>query len=229
MPTKRVVGLAKGQKAFQVLVVDDKEDNLTVAVNFLKLAGFETVEATNGKEAIEKFEEYVPDLVLMDMRMNVMNGYEAIQRIRTTEKGRLVPIVAISANLFEDEELKLQSLDIQGYIHKPYKDCMFYGTIGKVLGLEYLYEDEIPAPSPEYIYNDDAVAFDLAKLPVDLLFKLQKAIEIADSDRVVEILKGNFIDNQILAKYLMTMVNNFEWDYLQRILETPDPEVIQHN
>jgi PAS domain S-box-containing protein len=225
---KRVVGMAKGQKAFQVLVVDDLAVNLIVAVNFLKLAGFETIEATNGKEAIEKFEEYFPDLVLIDLRMPVMNGYEAIRHIRSTEKGKLVPIVAISANLFEDEKIKLQDIDIQGYIHKPFREGEFYGTIGKALGVEYLYEDEIPLPLNEYLYDDKAAARDIALLPGDILLKLRNAVGVADSDQMAAIFEGPRFDNQPLAQYLIKRGDNFEWEYLQRLLKTPDPEVVQH-
>ena len=225
----RVVGMAKGQKTFQVLVVDDLAENLEVAVDFLKLAGFETVGATNGADAIEKFGKYLPDLVLMDLRMPVMNGYEAIQHIRSTEKGKLVPIVAISANLFEDEEIELQTLDIQGYIHKPFREGELFGTIGKVLDIEYLYEDEIRVPSTEPIYNDATVALDIAKLPSCLLLKLQEAVESADSDQVAAIFESTGFDNKGLAQYLITRADNFEWEYLQRILKTPEIGTIQHN
>ena len=72
---------------YRILVVDDKNDNLKVASDLLKLVGFETNEAANGEVAIEKFESWNPHLILMDMRMPVMDGYEATRRIKSTEKG----------------------------------------------------------------------------------------------------------------------------------------------
>jgi CheY-like chemotaxis protein len=215
---KRVIGMAKGQKAFQVLVVDDNTENLSVVVSFLRLAGFETVEATNGKEAIEKFEENLPDLVLMDLRMPVMNGYEAIRQIRSTERERLVPIIAISANLLEDEEAKLQSTDIQGYIHKPFRDGELYGTIGKVLGIQYIYEEETPLPLTEYHYDDAVAAGDIANLSGDIQLKLQEAVEMADFDQMATIFESPGFDNQPLALHLIKRANNFDWEYLQKIL-----------
>ena len=216
---KRVVGMAKGQKAVQVLVVDDKEENLKVAVNFLQLAGFETVEATNGKDAIAKFEESNPDLILMDFRMPVMDGYEAVQRIRSTEKGKLVPIVAISASMFDGEEIKIKMLDLQGFIHKPFREDEFYGTIGKVLGIQYIFEEETTLPPTDYLYDEDTASVDISKLPEGIQLNLRKAAEMADSDLMVEILNSNIIVNQELADHLMRVANNFEWDYLHRILK----------
>jgi CheY-like chemotaxis protein len=158
-----------------------------------------------------------------------MNGYEAIRHIRSTEKGKLVPIVAISANLFEDEKIKLQDIDIQGYIHMPFREGEFYGTIGKALGVEYLYEDEIPLPLNEYLYDDKAAARDIALLPGDILLKLRNAVGVADSDQMAAIFEGPRFDNQILAQYLIKWGDNFEWEYLQRLLKTPDPEIVQHD
>jgi signal transduction histidine kinase/DNA-binding response OmpR family regulator len=216
---KRVVGMAKGQKAVLVLVVDDKEENLKVAVDFLRLAGFETAEATNGKDAIAKFEESNPDLILMDFRMPVMDGYEAVQRIRSTEMGKLVPIVAISASMFDGEEIKIKMLDLQGFIHKPFREDEFYGTIGKVLGIQYFFEEETTLTPTDYLYDEDTASVDISKLPEGIQLNLRKAAEMADSDLMVEILNSNIIVNQELANHLMRVANNFEWDYLHRILK----------
>ena len=215
--TKRVVGMAKGQKAVQVLVVDDNEENLKVAINFLKNAGLETVEATNGKEAIEKFGEYFPNLVLMDLRMPVMNGYDAVRHIRSTEIGRLVPIVAISANLFDDEEIELHSLDIQGYIRKPFTEGELFSTIGKLLGIQYIYEDGSPLLSMGYLYDDVAAVGDIAKLPDGLVVEMRGAVAVAGYDELIELIDNIVPDYQALAHYLKVLANNFDWAYLQKI------------
>jgi len=72
-----VIGIESSDISYRILVVDDKNDNLKVASDLLKLVGFETNEAVNGEDAIEKFESWNPHLILMDMRMPVMDGYEA--------------------------------------------------------------------------------------------------------------------------------------------------------
>ena len=215
--TKRVIGIEKSQKAYRILVVDDKKENLKVAVNLLRLVGFETYEATNGEQAINKFGEWNPDLILMDLRMPVMDGYEATRRIKSTEKGKQIPILALTANIFEDENIKLESLGLQGYIRKPYTENELFGTIGKVLGIQYLYEDETPAPPSKYLYDSVAVKEDIAKLPANIISKMRKAVAVADSDALIKLINGTEQVNPELAQLLISVVNNFDWGYLQRL------------
>lgn len=133
---KRVIGIEKQKDAFRILVVDDKDENLRVAIDLLTLVGFETCEAINGVDAIEKFEEWNPHLILMDMRMPVMDGYEATRKIKSTEKGKQTPIVALTASAFEDERKKMQ-----GYIQKPFRENELFGTLGKILDLKYIFRN----------------------------------------------------------------------------------------
>jgi hypothetical protein len=85
--TKRVIRIEKENEHYRILVVDDNEENLKVVIELLILAGFETFTAKNGEDAIRKFENWSPQLISMDMRMPVMDGYEASRLIKSTEKG----------------------------------------------------------------------------------------------------------------------------------------------
>ena len=118
----KVIGIEKGERHYRILVVDDKEENLRVAVILLNLVGFETIEATNGEDAIAKFMKFIPDLVLMDLRMPVMDGYESIRHIKSTVKGKTTPIIALTASAFEEEQEKTKLLDLNGYIRKPFRE-----------------------------------------------------------------------------------------------------------
>ena len=114
-----VIGIERSDTTYRILVVDDKNDNLKVASDLLKLVGFETNEAANGEVAIEKFESWNPHLILMDMRMPVMDGYEATRRIKSTEKGRKTPIIALTASTFEDELNKIKALECRDISANP--------------------------------------------------------------------------------------------------------------
>jgi CheY-like chemotaxis protein len=214
---KRIIGIEKGQNKNRILVVDDKEDNLKVVVNFLKLAGFETMEATNGEDAITKFEEYCPDLVLMDLRMPVMDGYEATRLIKLTERGRQVPIIAQTSSLFKYDK-KWEIFGFQGYILKPFTEGELYFTIGKVLGIQYLYADEIPLLASEYPYDDVAAVSDIAKLPDDLVVEMRRAIAVAGFNELIELITTVSHHNLELAHYLNILAKNFNWNYLKKIV-----------
>jgi len=217
--TKGVVGIDKDDSTYRILVVDDKKENLEVAVTLLKIVGFETNEAVNGEDAIAKFEEWNPDLILMDMRMPVMDGYEAIRRIKSTKKGKLTPIVALTASTFEDELKKIDALGIQGYIRKPFRENELFHTIGKILGITYIYEDEALATPSDYLSDAAIVRKAVAKLPNSLLLKMQNALAVADLDLLVQLIESMQQNDSELAQQLLNLVKNYDYDHLQQLLK----------
>jgi PAS domain S-box-containing protein len=216
---KKVIGYVKEETPFRILVVDDQKDNLKVASTLLKLVGFETEEAINGEEAIERFEAWNPHLILMDMRMPVMDGYEATNRIKSTEEGKQTPIVALTASTFEDELKKIDALGIQGYIRKPFRESELFQTIGKILGIQFIFENEPTALSSNYMTQDGAISRDVAEIPNSLLLKMQNALSVADLDLLMELIKGLGPDLSELSKHLMNLASVYDYIQLQRILQ----------
>ena len=222
--TKRVFCIAKGQKTFRILVVDDKEENLNVAVNLLKMVGFETNEASNGEEAIAKFEAWNPDLILMDMRMPVMDGYEATRRIKLTEKGAKTPIVALTAGTFKEELSRIESLGIQGYIRKPFQEDELFSTIGKIHGVKYIYDDETNLGKQKYYYDDEFIVEDIAKLPESFVIQMLEAVEVADINKLKQLINNIEHENSQLAQYFMTLAKNYDYVHLQKLLNNRNIE-----
>jgi len=216
--TQRVIGIAKPKIAHRILVVDDRDENLKVAVNLLKLVGFETMEAVDGNEAIEKFEKWNPHLILMDMRMPGMDGYEATRLIKETEKGKQTAIVALTASAFEDERKKIELLGMQGYIRKPFRENELFGTLAKILDIEYTYEETLPKPEDKYIENEQLVAGDIAKLPKSLVIQMTDALAVADLDLLVDLIESIEADNNGIAQKLLNLAKNYEYENLQQLL-----------
>ena len=216
--TKHIISLKEGQKTYRVLVVDDKFENLKVVVKFLTMVGFETKEAVNGVDAIEKFEEWNPDLILMDMRMPVMDGYEATRLIKLTDKGKQTPIIAVTASSFEEEQKQIDLLNLQGHIRKPFRKNELYSCIGKVLDIKYIYEEASSTPKTN-ILDANMISNGVINLPDKLIAQMSNALGVADLDLLIKLIKSIETINPQLTKYLLTLANNYEYGKLQQILK----------
>ena len=100
--TPEVIGLAPNQRSYRILIVEDVAENRLFLVQLLSSVGFEVREAENGQAAIAIWESWQPDLILMDMRMPVMDGYEATRQIKATLAGQKTAIVALTASVFDN-------------------------------------------------------------------------------------------------------------------------------
>ncbi|NJN87403.1 MAG: response regulator [Leptolyngbyaceae cyanobacterium SL_7_1] len=103
---------------FRILVVDDLTDNLFLLQTVLEAEGYEVDTADNGRSAIEKVESSPPDLILMDVMMPGMNGYEATQRIRQNQAIPFIPILLVTAHE-EAEAIQGLALGANDFIRKP--------------------------------------------------------------------------------------------------------------
>lgn len=107
----------------KILVVEDNLDNRRILVYRLRRMGdFDILEASNGEEALERVQADSPDLIFMDLKMPVMDGWEATRRIRASDAGRTIPIVALTAQAMAGDEQKALAAGCDDYIPKPIVD-----------------------------------------------------------------------------------------------------------
>ena len=107
----------------KILVVEDNEDNRRILVYRLRKIGqFDIREAGNGQEAIEAVKHDPPDLIFMDLKMPVMDGWEATKRIRQMETGGAVRIIALTAQAMAGDEQKALAIGCDDYLAKPVVD-----------------------------------------------------------------------------------------------------------
>jgi two-component system cell cycle response regulator DivK len=107
----------------KILVVEDNEDNRRILVYRLKKIGeFEIREATNGQEALDAVQQDAPDLIFMDLKMPVMDGWEATKRIRQLPVGSKVRIIALTAQAMAGDEEKALAIGCDDYLAKPVVD-----------------------------------------------------------------------------------------------------------
>lgn len=103
----------------RILVVEDDPQNSYLIGFILERAGYEVVSATDGEQAIDEVEKAKPDLILMDMLLPKMNGYEATRRIKSQSEYKDIPIVALTAYSMKGDREKILESGSDGYISKP--------------------------------------------------------------------------------------------------------------
>ena len=150
----------------KVLIADDIASNRLLLVEFCKKNGLETLEAENGKEALEKAKLYIPDIVLMDMRMPVMDGYEAIALFKQDPVLKKIPVIAVTASVMEREMNRIKQLHFDGFIRKPVVMKELVNQIAK-----YIDYDVDGAEKTDVIDG-----FDTITQPDELLEKLNSVI-----------------------------------------------------
>ena len=102
-----------------VLLVEDNEDNLIVYRTILDHVGYRVIEARDGEEGVARAKSDQPDLILMDVSLPKMDGWEATRRIKADEGTRRIPIIAVTAHALDDDREKATQVGCDGYLAKP--------------------------------------------------------------------------------------------------------------
>ncbi|MGQ0584346.1 MAG: response regulator [Reyranella sp.] len=118
----------------KILVVEDTEDNRQILRDLLGMAGYEMVEAHDGLQGVAMAAEHRPDLILMDIQMPVLDGYEATRRIKADPALAAIPIVAVTSYALSGDEAKARDAGCNDYIAKPYSPRQMLAKIREILG-----------------------------------------------------------------------------------------------
>ena len=216
---KRAISLVPGQYMPRVLITDDKEEARSVLVQLLNLIGFETKEASSGREAIEVYKLWKPDFIWMDIRMLDMNGLEATRHIRQLDGGNSVVIVAITASTWEEERQIVLASGFDDFVRKPFYDYEILEIMAKHLGVRYIYEEEVN--DADYTVQDKNIDIEKieAVVPIELENQLKEAVVRLNRTKTVEIIDEIFKIDSNIGKYLKDLAENLEYDRILTILE----------
>jgi two-component system cell cycle response regulator DivK len=116
-----------------ILVVEDQEDNRQILRDLLSNAGYEMTEAVNGEEALAEVARQRPDLILMDIQLPIMDGYEATRRIRINPDLKSVPIIAVTSYALAGDESKALAAGCDAYVTKPFSPRQLLAKIREYL------------------------------------------------------------------------------------------------
>ena len=220
---KQIIGLAPNQPEFRILVVEDRWESRHLLVKLLESVGFQIREAENGVQAIAIWEEWQPHLIWMDMRMPVMDGYEATRQIKTTLKGQATVIIALTASALEEEKTIILSAGCDDFVRKPFHEALIFDKLAEYLGVVYLYapkifnDDDIDEQHMDLSILESNLKVCLPERPSDWTSRLHEAAMLADNDLILELIKDIPASNIVLSQSLISLMDNFCYNQIMNI------------
>ena len=202
-------------KKRKILVIDDSPENYAVIIKMLEPIGFELSSASNGKEGLEKAAECKPDLIITDLIMPVMDGFEMTQQLRRTPEFQDTIILATSARVFNFERQKSQKSGCQDFIPKPIQAVELLEKLKQYLKLSWIYNpsDKIEISSS---FNDLSA---MIIPPAEELITLYEAAQIGHNEGIKQ---ESTRLKQLNDKYIM-----FASKILELAEEFQDEDVIK--
>ena len=211
-----VLGLAPDQPNWRILVVEDNLDSRLLLTDLLQQVGFEVQEAENGAEAIAHFKQWQPHFIWMDIRMPVLDGFEATRCIRELPGGSKVKIVALTASSFKDQRRKILSIGCDGVVHKPYQTHKIFAVMAEYLGVRYRYKEAVAEPvSVKTVVDAQAVA----ALPKELRETLKREATSLNNKALEASLESVRNENPALAESLAVLIREFRYDQLVKLVD----------
>ncbi|MEG4216259.1 PAS domain S-box protein [Microcoleus sp. Pol14C6] len=231
-----VIGLAPSQGDHRILVVDDQAENRLLMVRLLTQLGLEVKEATNGQQAVQIWQQWQPDLTWMDIRMPVLDGYEATKQIRAMEDGHNSIIIALTAQASQSDRALALAAGCNDYISKPFREQTLFLKMAEYLGLEYVYEEEETEKEergtdcfPSYLCSVASSVSDsldpmlLATLPRVWVVQLEDAALCGDDVAIIELVAQLSSELAQFGTYLTELANQYQFEKILNLIQDHFP------
>ncbi|WNZ21590.1 response regulator [Leptolyngbya sp. NK1-12] len=233
---RQITGLAPGHPLYRILIVDDQAENRELLMRMLTVLRLELREATNGEEAIRLWQQWQPDLILLDIYMPTMNGLIAAQKIRqleaaapkTTPNPRFSRIIALSASVLEKDRQEALAAGCNGFLGKPFQTSELYEVIAQQLELRYHYTEaaapEVLPPVPSMPQRIPARvpsrhrSASLDFMPSQWRDQLYQAAIRCRDEQVIELLEQIPTSYSALADELYTHAQKFQFEMILQLL-----------
>ncbi|MEM7034476.1 MAG: DAHL domain-containing protein, partial [Chloroflexota bacterium] len=214
---KRVKRLAPNQPDYRCLIVEDTKENRDFLRQLLESVGFQVKTAVNGEEGIKRFQDWHPHIILMDIRMPVLDGYEATKRIRRLNGNKNVVIVALTASIFQDEKEAILAAGCDDFLGKPFTASNIFQVIQANLPVTYIYENENLAPSTPETQAQTLLIESIVNLSPEWQKRLHFVASTLDADKSLQIIQEIEDEHTELANALKLLVKNFRFDKIMKL------------
>lgn len=230
LPIPQAIALAADQPIPKILIVEDDEANRSFLMKLLNNIGFVVKEAENGQIGLELWQIWKPDLIFMDMRMPVMDGYTATRHIKASPEGGQTKVIALTASAFEEQRQTILAAGCDDMIRKPFQDADLLQKIAEHLAIGYQYEkidvdgfrqdsDALKfQPSPVHPLHSDAITQQLNDMPQVWLEKVHHAAAQGSDDLLIQLLEEIPETYFELQHHLDQLVNDFHFDQVIELI-----------
>ncbi len=208
-----VAHLAEGYRV-KALVADDVKENRDILAELLSDIGVQVITAENGEQALEMVHSHEPDIVFMDIRMPIMDGIEAAQRILAEFGSRKLKIVAVSASALAHERERYLRMGFDAFLAKPFLAEQVYDCLADILHVQYEYRDAVPSIDTSGII-----------LPGNLLLRLKEAAEfgqVTELEESLDELRQMGEAEHLLSQQLLELSRNLNMKAILDILGNID-------
>ena len=216
--TRRVVGLQPEQEPVLVLLADDNMPNRNWLKQLLLLIGCQVLEAANGEDAIAVWQKWKPHLILMDLQMPVLDGFEATRRIKTLPGGGETVIIALTATAQEESRRAILAAGAADLLGKPMEESLLFDKMQRHLKVKFIYESEAAGPAAGEavppVFHPEWVA----TLPAALRAEMRDAIANGDLAGFERQLQAVAAHDPALARFLRPLAEQYDYDRLLRLL-----------
>jgi CheY-like chemotaxis protein len=219
-PKGRAIKIAPNQPLYRILVVDDRQENCELLLQLLQTVGFEMKSAANGEEAIAIWQQWHPHLILMDMRMPVMDGYEATRQIRSLEQLPITKtaIVALTASAFEEQQANVFAAGCDDFVRKPFREQVIFEKLAQHLGVEYIYEEPPVQNSQSQVNSQIEQLSFIKEMSPEWVEQLHQAAIAVDASQIVQLITEIPPERGNLAQELNSLLQNFCFDEIIELI-----------
>ncbi|MEL7036965.1 MAG: CHASE2 domain-containing protein [Cyanobacteria bacterium J06592_8] len=227
---RRVIGIAENQPIYRILVVDDQSENRQLLLKLLTPLGFKLREAVNGSDAVNQWESWQPDLILMDMRMPVMDGRDATQHIREQERQlemqeneKQVVIIGLTASTLKEEQEALLGVGCDEILYKPFQENVLLERMATNLGIRYLYEESADTMVTSPVDVDSLTPENLQVMPPDWIKQLHQAASAGDDEQLDNLIQDIPEDYPSLRKGLNNLIVRYDFRKIRKLTNIDPP------
>ncbi len=219
-----VIALKAGQPTYRILVVDDVLEIRQLLVNLLESVGLEVRAAENGAVAIAIYQEWLPHLILMDISMPVMDGYEAIRQIRAIPAETSTKIIALTASAFDSDRRTALEAGCDDFVVKPFTEAIVFDKIGNLLGAEYVYAESLLLDIDNINLQAKSALNPLTKtemqsLDRELVNSIHQATLLLDESTLHELIDLIPANHKSIAQILSIMVDNLQFESILKLTQ----------